>query len=216
MTTPNKLAMAVKALEKIAAHRSPGYEGHGHHCDYKRFDQSNRDIAIEALAALAAQEGEFPSAEHWKILAEQAQRLYDNAQTRHEIELKLRDAELDQLRRENEELRLRVAELEGSELAGIHNEEDAVKLIAELRDKLASEELRVFSVITELGGVDYEGYPISRLNYLQRIRILRAAEKQRDEAVRLLDYAAKNLEFGSLTRTEISDFLATLKAGEAR
>lgn len=36
------------------------------------------------------------------------------------------------------------------------------------------------SVIATIGGVDYEGFPTSTINYLQRLRILVAAEEERD------------------------------------
>lgn len=38
------------------------------------------------------------------------------------------------------------------------------------------------SVVETIGGVDHEGNPTSRINYLQRLRILVAAEKERDDA----------------------------------
>ncbi len=50
------IAAAVKALEKIVQNRT-SYAAYGHHCDYRRWMQSMQDIAKEALAALAAQEG---------------------------------------------------------------------------------------------------------------------------------------------------------------
>lgn len=44
-------------------------------------------------------------------------------------------------------------------------------------------ETAIHSIVTELGGVDYEGIPTSRLNYLQRIRILKEKERRLDDAV---------------------------------
>lgn len=47
----------------------------------------------------------------------------------------------------------------------------------ELAPHVEAEAIR-HTVISTIGGVDYEGFPTSRLNYLQRLRILVAKEKR--------------------------------------
>ena len=68
------------------------------------------------------------------------------------------------------------------------------KRIAELEAslQLAHDELRAIktTVIATIGGVDYEGYPTSEINYLQRLRILVETEQQlavKEEELKALD-----------------------------
>ena len=58
-----------------------------------------------------------------------------------------------------------------------------------LRQRVEDLDTRLESIIDVIGGVDYEGFPTSRLNYLQRLRILlekeariRDLEAERDAA----------------------------------
>jgi hypothetical protein len=51
------------------------------------------------------------------------------------------------------------------------------------------------SVIATIGGVDYEGNPTSTINYLQRLRILIEAEKERDALRERVTEAKRSAKF---------------------